>query len=135
VTPERLQDILSYAVVRQIGRFAIVGVIATAVHYAILIALVEIGHVKPVIATTLGYCVGVVTSYALNRRFTFTDSAAPVATSFAKFVALYGIGAVLNGFIMSAVMALGAPYLLAQVVATGLVLIWNFLGARFVVFR
>jgi putative flippase GtrA len=135
VTPERLQEIFSHALVRQVGRFAVVGVIATAAHYAILIALVEIGHVEPVLATTLGYVVGISVSYALNRRFTFSDTTAPVASSFAKFALLYGVGGVLNGAIMGGLISLGAPYLLAQVVATGLVLIWNFLGARFLVFR
>lgn len=133
--PERLQHVLDHALVRQIARFAIVGVIATAVHYAVLIALVEIGHVRPVIATTIGYGVGIVVSYALNRRFTFQASGAPVASSFAKFVVLYGVGAFLNGAIVAALIAQGAPYLLAQVAATALVLFWNFLGARYIVFR
>ena len=80
VTPERFQLMPNHAVVRQALRFAVVGSIATGVHYAILIALVvEIGHVKPLIATTFGYCFGVITSYTLNRRFTFRDTAAPVA--------------------------------------------------------
>lgn len=135
VTPERLQDLVSHALVRQAGRFAAVGAIATATHYLILIALVELGHVQPVLATTIGYGVGIVVSYALNRRFTFTETSAPVASSFAKYVLLYGVGAFLNGAIMAAVIGLGAPYLLAQVVATALVLFWNFLGARYIVFR
>ena len=135
MTPERLQQILSHALVRQAGRFAIVGAIATAAHYAILIALVEIGHVEPVVATTFGYGVGIVVSYTLNRRFTFGETTAPVASSFAKFALLYGVGAVLNGAIMGGLIGLGAPYLLAQVVATGIVLFWNFLGARYIVFR
>ncbi|MGH6949406.1 MAG: GtrA family protein [Vitreimonas sp.] len=126
---------MSHALVRQVGRFAVVGVIATATHYAILIALVEIGHVGPVVATTCGYVVGIVVSYALNRRFTFSETTAPVASSFAKFVLLYGVGAVLNGGIMGGLIEFGAPYLLAQVAATGLVLFWNFLGARYIVFR
>lgn len=135
ITPERLQDLLSHAVVRQIGRFAVVGAVATAVHYAIMVALVEIGHVPPVVATTIGYGFGIVVSYTLNRRFTFEARGTPVAKSFAKFVVLYGVGAFLNGAIVGALIAVGAHYLLAQVAATGLVLIWNFLGARYVVFR
>ncbi len=135
MTPERLQEIFSHALVRQVGRFAIVGAIATAAHYAILIALVEIGHVGPVLATTFGYVVGIAVSYTLNRRFTFSETTAPVGSSFAKFVLLYGVGAVLNGAIMAGLIELGAPYLLAQVAATGLVLFWNFLGARYIVFR
>ena len=135
MTPERLQEIISHALVRQVGRFAIVGAIATAAHYTILIVLVEIGHMQPVPATTFGYVVGIVVSYALNRRFTFSDTTAPVASSFAKFVLLYGVGAVLNGAIMAVLIGLEAPYLLAQVAATGLVLFWNFFGARYIVFR
>ncbi|HYD87855.1 MAG TPA: GtrA family protein [Vitreimonas sp.] len=135
MTPERIQELLGHAVVRQIGRFAVVGVIATAVHYAVMVALVEIGRVTPVAATTIGYGFGIVVSYTLNRRFTFQARGTPVAKSFAKFVVLYGVGAFLNGAIVGGLIAVGAHYLLAQVVATGLVLVWNFLGARYVVFR
>lgn len=135
MTPERLQELINHALVRQVGRFAVVGAVATAAHYAILIALVEIGHVNPVLATTCGYVIGIVVSYTLNRRFTFSETTAPVASSFAKFVLLYGVGAALNGAIVAALIGLGAMYLLAQVAATGLVLIWNFLGARYIVFR
>jgi len=134
VTPELINRLANHAVVRQLVRFAIAGAIATAAHYTVLISLVEIGHVPPVIATTLGYCVGIVVSYVLNRRYTF-ETKAPVASSFLKFGALYGVGMFLNGAIVATLIAWGAPYMLAQVVATGLVLIWNYLAARFVAFR
>lgn len=120
--------------VRQALRFAIVGAIATAVHYAILIVLVELADVAPVIATTIGYGVGIVVSFTLNRRYTFAVPDAPAAR-FVKFALLYAIGAFLNGLVMSALMGAGAPYLLAQIGATALVLIWNFAGARYLVFR
>lgn len=122
------------AVVRQGLRFAIVGVIATTVHYAILIGLVEALNATPLVATTLGYCVGIVVSFALNRRYTFAAQN-NVASRFVKFVVLYASGAVLNGAVMSALMQAGAFYLVAQIGATALVLIWNFAGARYVVFR
>lgn len=125
---------MSGPLLAQIARFAAVGVAATATHYAILVALVEGAGVRPVLATTIGYIFGTTVSYVLNRRFTF-KSDAPVASSFAKFALLYGVGAFLNGAIMAVLIAQGAWYLLAQIVATGLVLIWNFLGARFIAFR
>lgn len=118
----------------QVARFAAAGIAATAAHYSVLIALVEGAGVRPVLATTIGYLFGIAVSYALNRRFTF-KSAAPVALSFAKFAALYGIGAILNGAIMAGLTGQGAWYLFAQIVATGLTLVWNFLGARFIAFR
>jgi putative flippase GtrA len=134
VTPELINRLANHAIVRQALRFAVVGVIATAAHYAVLIALVEIGHLRPVIATTIGYGIGIVVSYALNRRFTF-EAKTPVASSFAKFALLYGVGMLLNGAIVGWLVSVGAPYLIAQVAATALVLFWNFLGARYVAFR
>lgn len=118
----------------QIARFAMVGIAATASHYIVLIALVELANVGPVLATTIGYAIGTSVSYVLNRRFTF-KSDAPVASSFLKFATLYAIGAVLNGAILGYLVAQGVWYVAAQVIATGVTLVWNFIGARFVVFR
>lgn len=135
MTPELINRLANHTIVRQVLTFAAVGALATLVHYAILVVLVEFGHATPVIATTVGYCVGIVVSYTLNRRYTFDARHAPLATTFLKFLLLYGIGALLNGAIVAALVGAGLWYLLAQIVATGLVLIWNFLGARFLVFR
>lgn len=114
--------------------FTIVGGFATAVHYAILAALVELAGFRPLVATTIGYGVGVMVSYVLNRRYTFAAADA-VATSLARYIALYVVGAVLNGAVMAGLMHYGAPYLAAQLGATSLVLVWNFAGARLFVFR
>ena len=119
---------------RQIVRFVAVGAVATVVHYSILIALVELAGVAPVVSTTVGYAGGTVVSYILNRRYTFKSNASHLA-SFPKFVALNVVGMLLNSAIFAALMGLGIWYLLAQMIATGLVLIWNFLGARFFAFR
>jgi putative flippase GtrA len=135
VLPEQINRFVGHAAVQQVLRFAVVGVVATAVHYSILTALVEIGHVNKIVATTIGYTIGTIVSYALNRRFTFQARGTPVVASFAKYAVLYGIGAVLNAAIFGALVHAGLHYLLAQIAATGIVLFWNFLGARFVVFR
>lgn len=119
---------------RQLARFVAVGAVATVVHYSILIALVELAGLQPVLSTTAGYAAGTVVSYVLNRRYTFKSNA-PHRSSFPKFVALNVIGMLLNGAILGALVAAGVWYLLAQMIATGLVLFWNFFGARFFAFR
>ena len=131
---ETARRLARHPLAQQGTKFVLVGAVATAAHYAILIALVELAGMAPVLATTAGYCVGIAVSYALNRRFTFA-SRAPLARSFGKFALLYAVGALLNGAIMAQLIAWGAAYLLAQVIATSVVLFWNFAGARFVVFR
>lgn len=118
----------------QFLRFAAVGAVATAVHYAILIALVQLAHVNPVLATACGFCIAAVVSYSLNRHFTF-DHRPVFAHGLAKFLAVGAVGLALNAGIVALLIWQGLHYLVAQVIATGLVLIWNFGAARFVVFR
>ena len=120
--------------INQFLRFAAVGAVATAVHYTVMLALVELGGVNPVVATFCGFCCGAVVSYTLNRKFTFGVQPS-FGRGFAKFLVVVGIGAVINAGIVWFLTHRGLHYMVAQVIATGLVLIWNFTSARLVVFR
>jgi len=135
VTPEFVQQLLGRAVVRDFLRFAAVGAVATVVHYAVLIAMTEWGGASPVTATICGFFVGALVSYYLNRRYTFADKQTDFAKGLIKFLIVIGIGAVINAGIVAAFVSAGVHYMIGQVIATGLVLIWNFAGARLLVFR
>jgi len=134
MTPEFLEQLLARQVVRDFLRFAAVGAVATAAHYAVMIALVQFGGADPVVATVCGFAVGAVVSYTLNRRYTFAVRPAYMR-GFLKFAVVSGVGAVLNAAIVAVFIRLGLHYMAAQVIATGVVLIWNFAGARILVFR
>ncbi len=135
VTPmERLKRLGAHPTAQQFLRFALVGAVATAVHYTILIALVEFADVEPLPATSAGFVAGAVVSYTLNRRYTF-DSQQHFARGLITFIAVGFVGLFLNGLIVSTLVSAGLIYILAQMIATGLVLIWNFGAARLVVFR
>ena len=134
MTPEFLEQLLARQVVRDFLRFAAVGAVATAAHYAVMIALVQFGRVDPVFATVCGFAVGAVVSYTLNRRYTFAVRP-EFMRGFLKFAVVIGIGAVLNAAIVAFFIRFGLHYMVAQVIATGVVLIWNFVGARLIVFR
>jgi putative flippase GtrA len=120
--------------VSQFLRFAAVGAVATTAHYALLIALTEWGGIDPVIATICGFFVGALVSYSLNRRFTFQTRPA-YGKGLVKFLLVVAIGAAINAAIVAAFVSAGVHYMIGQVIATGLVLIWNFAAARFFVFR
>jgi len=121
-------------VLSQFLRFAAVGAVATVVHYAILIALVQFAHVNPVLSTACGFSVAAVLSYVLNRHFTFSHR--PVfAHGLAMFFVVGAVGLALNAGIVALLTGQGIYYLFSQFAATGLVLIWNYSAARFVVFR
>lgn len=120
---------------RQFVTFTGVGLIAAVAHFAVLIALVEGGGISPVIATLWAFLAGVAVSYLLNRRYTFR-SGRPHRAAAPRFFAVSAVGFVLNGAVMWFLIGFWAvPYLVAQVAASTLVLIWNFSANRWWTFR
>jgi putative flippase GtrA len=128
---ERVLNLL----LRQFATFTGVGLIAAVAHFGVLIVLVEGGDIRPVIATLWAFLAGVAVSYLLNRRYTFR-SGRPHRAAAPRFFAVSAGGFALNGAVMwFLIESWGVPYLIAQVVATAFVLIWNFSANRWWTFR
>ncbi len=114
----------------QFGRFLVVGGIATALQYPILIALAGSAGVPPLLASSIGFVVSAVANYTLNRRFTFRSGVNYVA-GLERFSIIAGGGLVLNAMVMAAGTTLaGMNYIGSQLVATAVVLLWNFQANR-----
>ena len=126
----RLRD----RVATQFVAFVCVGAVATGAQYIVLIMLVQAFNVWPIVASDIGLVLGAVINYALNRRFTFA-SCEPHLKAIPRFAAVAGAGLLLNSLVVVVLMAARAHYLIAQVVATGAVLIWNFVLNRTWTFR
>lgn len=115
---------------RQLGWFGTVGAAATALHYFVLIILVELLGVGPTMASSAGFVAGGTLNYILNKRFTFR-SARPDRSAVPRFLIVALVGTAANAAVVWTLTAVfTVPYLLAQVVATGSVLIWNFLANK-----
>ena len=87
------------------------------------------------LASTAGAVLGALINYTLNYHFTFA-SQKDHRESLSKFavVALVGLG--LNSlFMWAGVHLLGWHYLPAQIVTTGLVMLWSFAGNRWWTFH
>lgn len=111
---------------RQFAAFFGVGLAAAAVHYGLLILLVEGGGSHPVPATLAGYVAGGMVSYGLNRRHTYRSSR-PHREAGWRFAVVAVVGFLLTWLSMHVLVeGLGGPYLPAQVVTTGVVMIWSF---------
>ena len=123
------------ALLAQAARFLAAGGTATAVHYALLVALVEPGLLPPTPATCVGYATAAALNYGLRRRFVFR-SRAPHRRTLPRYLVVLGAGFGLNGGLMAlGAGLLGLPYAAVQVVATGLVTAWNFAAHRLWTFR
>jgi putative flippase GtrA len=120
---------------RQFLAFSAVGVLAGVAHYGVLIALVETATLGPVAATLCGFLAGAAVSYGLNRRLTFRSDR-PHRAAVPRFLAIAGVGFLLTGALMALFTgSLGLPYLPAQLVTTGIVLLWTFSANRWWTFR
>ena len=106
-------------------KYAAVGAIATAVHYAILVGLVEAGALAPQRAAALGAWVGAQVAYAGNAAFTFQDAGASTG-GWLRFQVTAVVGAVLSFALVALGVRAGLHYLLAQIVATFINLVVTF---------
>lgn len=111
-------------------------VASTVVDYSVMIACVELGHVRPVPATVAGALAGAVTNFTVNRTFTYRATDAAVAGHAWRFalVSATSLGlnaageALFNG-------VLGLQYLLARIITSVVVSnAWNYPMLRFFVF-
>ena len=80
---------------RQLFSYAAVGVVNTCVGYSIIFSSMYLLGLGPVVSNLLGYAIGVLVSYFLNRIFTFR-SAAPSKREFIRFVSILLLAYVAN---------------------------------------
>lgn len=111
--------------------FTGIGAIGTVGHYATLILLVQALHADPVIATTIGFTVGALINYLLNYRITFNSNKRH-REALTKFFSVAALGAVINALIMTAGINISDQhYLVIQVIATSIVLVFNFIANKY----
>lgn len=122
---------LSKNTLKQFIYFTAVGGVGTGGQYLTLIALVESGILKAVSASVIGISVGAIINYVLNYRFTFKSKKSH-KEAMSKFFIVATIGAIINtGLMYVGVNLMHLYYLLAQIVATGIVLLWNFIVNKY----
>lgn len=121
--------------IRQFLHFMGVGAAGTAVQYCVLWLGTTLDLAPAALASAVGYLLGSVVNYLLNYFFTF-GSDKPHLEAAAKYYTLVGVGWLLNITLMGwLVHGKGWNIWLAQVVTTGVCLIWNFAGSKWWAFR
>ena len=115
----------------QLIKFLGVGAIATGIQYVLLILFVEFDLLEPVASSALSYSISAVFNYFANYYITFTSDAKHRVAA-VKFVVIASLGLALNTGMMYIMVALfDVQYLLAQVITTCIVLVWNFLSHKY----
>jgi putative flippase GtrA len=118
-------------IAQQFSKFTLVGVVGTVIHYGVLGLLAGILYVHPVPASAAGFITSAVISYLLNYRITFSSSM-DHRKALPRFLAVGTIGLGLNSLLVGWLPELlRIHWFFAQVVATLVVLCWNFAINRF----
>jgi putative flippase GtrA len=127
-------------------KFVVIGGAATLLQFLLLGAFVELGGLTPTIASASAYCCAAVFSYLANYYFTFASTSSHSQT-LPKFVVTVAVGmtvsttlfAIFHHFLINILLIntnlLHTAYLIAQLFATLLTLIVNFLMHKFWIYR
>ena len=123
------------ALTGRVVRYAVAGIVATAIYFVGVMILVEWLHVRPVPAAVAATVVVIVTSYVINRVFVFETSRAH-ASAFTRFVLASLLGIALNAGLMHLATAiLGWPYPVGAALTVVVVPPLNFAVNYFWAFR
>ena len=124
--------------ISQVLRFAAVGIINTGIDlsiYFLLTRYVIFFGDFVFLAKAFSYSIGVVTSYLLNRNWTFKSNTATVH-SFLPFIGVNLVSVALNAVLMILFLDFfRIEELFTLVLVTGITFVWNFLASKNLVFK
>ena len=123
---------------RRFGRFLAVGALGTMIDFNLLMALKLLGA-PTLLANSLSFTAGLFNNYFLNSRWTFAEQANNWKLQLPLFTLVSIFGLVINNTIVLLLEApmgnlIGQPdwgYLPAKVIATGVVVFWNYFANRY----
>ena len=123
----------SHPQLMELFRFAFTGGVCFVVEFAALTLLVELFHLPVLIATAIAFLISVAVNYVLCVRWVFTGAKDGGAGVKATFLLTSGMGFALNELFMWLLnIVLGVHYMIAKVISTLLVMIWNYFTKRLV---
>ncbi|MEQ1520854.1 MAG: GtrA family protein [Aestuariivirga sp.] len=121
----------------EIARYAINGVVATAVHYGVLTTNLNVLEFKSAgLASFVAAFFGIATSFLGSRYFVFQGTAERIFNQAVKFSGLYGAAAVLHGlFLWTWTDWNGLDYRAGFLIATAIQVSLSYLGNKLMVFK
>jgi putative flippase GtrA len=144
-----LQKILANKLIRQFSKFIIVGGINTGIDFLVLNAEMWLTGIHEgfgmIALNSVSFAIATINSYFMNKRWTFEDKKNnSESVKFSQFIAVSLIGMIINStvvyFITTAIQPISgiSPQLWAngaKLIATGVSLVWNFIGYKLWVFK
>ncbi len=125
-------------------KFLIVGTIGFVVDFGTLTLLKETTHLATVVANTISFTLAVISNFTFNRYWTYPDSRSKkLSAQLGQFIVVSIVGLLINDTLMVVLetpfdnllhqlnILLVSGYVPAKIVATVVVLFWNFFVNRY----
>lgn len=122
----------------QFFRYLFVGGIATVVDWAILFALTDFAKINHLISAIISFVAGLAANFILSKAIVFSQNEARVKPimEFISYALIGVIGLGITELIMFLITnCMGYHYMLSKVVATAIVLGWNYLARKHLVYK
>ena len=121
----------------QFMRYIFVGGFAFVVDYFLLYICTELGRLHYLLSATLSFVVGLIVNYILSTKWIFTKS--KISSTTIEFF-VYGIIGVI-GLILTDILLyiftdlMHIHYMISKIITAVIVMIWNFIGRRTILFK
>ena len=120
----------------QFLKFSLIGLANTGLQYIVFLVLYRLFGVYYLAASAIGYCVGMVNSFVLNKFWTFQSLKSRSGIEFMKFTMVNGVALLINlGVLEILVSGFRIRPEHGQVVAIGFSTVANFFGNKLWTFR
>jgi putative flippase GtrA len=130
-----LKKILDEKMIQQLKRYITVGLITVGAEYFNLFLFKEVFNMWYIYANSIAYTISFVFNFSLNRTWTFKSTA-----DLKRQLLIYGILFIFNFFASNLIMYLftdiiGLNYLISKLFAVGMVVSWNFIIYKKVIYK
>jgi putative flippase GtrA len=115
-------------------RFVLVGGGATLLQFVLLFIFVELGYFNKILASALSFAISAVFNYLMNYHFTFASEKSHSETA-PKFILVAALGLLINSTSFALLLVVMPHYLFAQIGATLITLLINFLLHKMWIYR
>ena len=115
--------------------FVVAGGVGFGVDVAISTSLLKTKRVPLLIANSIGFIVGVVIKYVINRVWTFSSDDPNVLSQFGKFMAISLVGLVMVNYIVYYLHTKKQKkFMFSKIMAMSVFMVWNFTANYFFTF-
>lgn len=118
--------------IHQLIKFGFVGGSAFVIDYGVMILLTEVFGINYLVSSGISFTISVIYNYVLSVKWVFdVGENRNKKQEFAVFIVLSIIGLGLNQFLMwLTVEKIGIFYMLAKIIATAIVMVYNFITRK-----